>query len=206
MVRTKKVTEAPIDWLGAMLARSQLSGIRDQRDNLPDETARVNLSARETLILLCEREVVRKDHRRSRRSTEADPRPGRRHVGSPTARTCCCSRARVRFMLPTSLPLGVEFLFDPDRQTMAAGTAAPLTWGCSRSTALTIHGAPLHSCCAGKLCSSIRRRAVEGLTFNAAGRARPLGRPRWRVGCADCERGRGRGPNCCHALSTYWRG
>ncbi len=104
MVRTKKVTEAPIDWLGAMLARSQLSGIRDQLDNLPDETARVNLSARETLILLCEREVVRKDHRRSRRSTEADPRPGRRHVGSPTARTCCCSRARVTFMLPTSLP------------------------------------------------------------------------------------------------------
>ncbi|XUJ37084.1 hypothetical protein ACQ5SK_23325 [Bradyrhizobium japonicum] len=35
MVRTKKVTEAPIDWLGAMLARSQLSGIRDQLDNLP---------------------------------------------------------------------------------------------------------------------------------------------------------------------------
>ncbi len=206
MVRTKKVTEAPIDWLGAMLARSQLSGIRDQLDNLLDEAARANLSARETLILLCEREVVRKDHRRSRRSTEADPRPARVTLDRQRRERAAARALESGSCCPPRYPLGVEFLFDPDRQTMAAGTAAPLTWGCSRSTALTIHGAPLHSCCAGKLCSSIRRRAVEGLTFNAAGRARPLGRPRWRVGCADCERGRGRGPNCCHALSTYWRG
>ena len=47
-----------------MLARLQLSGIRDQLDNLLDEAARANLSARETLILLCEREIERKDHRR----------------------------------------------------------------------------------------------------------------------------------------------
>lgn len=39
-----------------MLARLQLSGIRDQLDSLLDEAARANLSARETLILLCERE------------------------------------------------------------------------------------------------------------------------------------------------------
>jgi hypothetical protein len=33
-------------------------------DNLLDEAARNNLSARETLALLCEREIARKDHRR----------------------------------------------------------------------------------------------------------------------------------------------
>ena len=32
--------------------------------NLLDEASRANLSARETLILLCEREIARKDHRR----------------------------------------------------------------------------------------------------------------------------------------------
>ncbi|MET4349585.1 ATP-binding protein [Bradyrhizobium sp. RT9a] len=64
MARTKKATETPIDRLEAMLVRLQLSGIRDQLDNLLDEAARANLSARETLILLCEREIARKDHRR----------------------------------------------------------------------------------------------------------------------------------------------
>ncbi|MEY9181844.1 hypothetical protein [Bradyrhizobium sp. USDA 313] len=53
MARIKKATEAPIDRLDAMLARLQLAGIRDQLDNLLDEAARANLSARETLILLC---------------------------------------------------------------------------------------------------------------------------------------------------------
>jgi len=46
-----------------MLARLQLSGIRDQLDSMLDEAARANLSC-ETLILLCEREIARKDHRR----------------------------------------------------------------------------------------------------------------------------------------------
>jgi hypothetical protein len=64
MTRAKKATEAPIEPLDAMLARLQLSGIRDQLDSLLDEAARANLSARETLILLCEREIARKDHRR----------------------------------------------------------------------------------------------------------------------------------------------
>jgi DNA replication protein DnaC len=64
MARTKRATEAPTDPLDAMLARLQLSGIRGQLDNLLDEAARANLSARETLILLCEREIARKDHRR----------------------------------------------------------------------------------------------------------------------------------------------
>jgi len=64
MARTKKAIEAPTDPLDAMLVRLQLSGIRDQLDSLLDEAARANLSARETLILLCEREIARKDHRR----------------------------------------------------------------------------------------------------------------------------------------------
>ena len=64
MTRAKKVMEATTDPLDAMLARLQLSGIRDQLDSLLDEAARANLSARETLILLCEREIARKDHRR----------------------------------------------------------------------------------------------------------------------------------------------
>ena len=58
-------TAAPMfDPLDAMLTRLQLPGIRDQLDNLLDEAARANLSARETLAMLCEREITRKDHRR----------------------------------------------------------------------------------------------------------------------------------------------
>lgn len=47
-----------------MLARLQLGGIRNQLDSLLDEAARSNLSTRETLALLCEREIACKDHRR----------------------------------------------------------------------------------------------------------------------------------------------
>jgi hypothetical protein len=64
MACAKKATEAPTDPLDATLARLQLCGIRDQLVSLLDEAARANLSARETLILLCEREIARKDHRR----------------------------------------------------------------------------------------------------------------------------------------------
>lgn len=64
MARANKATEAPIDPLDAMLMRLQLFGIRDQLDSLLDEAARANLSMRETLMLLCEREIARKDHRR----------------------------------------------------------------------------------------------------------------------------------------------
>ena len=64
MPRSKKPAEIPSDPLNAMLARLKLPGIRDQLDSLLDEAARANLSARETLMLLCEREIARKDHRR----------------------------------------------------------------------------------------------------------------------------------------------
>jgi len=63
-LREKKVTETPSDPLDAMLARLKLSGICDQLDSLLDEAARANPSARETLLMLCEREIERKDHRR----------------------------------------------------------------------------------------------------------------------------------------------
>ncbi len=59
-----KTTPPVLDPLDVMLTRLQLPGIRDQLDNLLDEAARANLSARETLALLCEREIARKDHRR----------------------------------------------------------------------------------------------------------------------------------------------
>jgi DNA replication protein DnaC len=59
-----KTTAPVLDPLDAMLTRLQLPGIRDQLDNLLDEAARANLSARETLALLREREIARKDHRR----------------------------------------------------------------------------------------------------------------------------------------------
>ena len=64
MTRAKKTIETPSDPLDAMLARLKLPGIRDQLDSLLDEAARANLSARETLLMLCEREIARKDHRR----------------------------------------------------------------------------------------------------------------------------------------------
>jgi len=148
MTRAKKATEAPTDPLDAMLARLQLSGIRDQLDSLLDEAARANLSARETLILLCEREIARKDHRRIEMALklahfpavkdlagfdfEAQPSIDPKQIrdlaasrwiangenvlllGPPESDSYCPSRHTPR----------VEVLFDPDRQTMAAGTAA----------------------------------------------------------------------------------
>jgi len=64
MPRARKTPDVPTDRLDEMLVRLKLSGIRDQLDSLLDEAARANLSARETLMLLCEREIARKDHRR----------------------------------------------------------------------------------------------------------------------------------------------
>jgi len=54
----------PLDPLDAMLTQLNLTAIRDQLDTLLDEAARANLSARETLSLLLQREIARKDHRR----------------------------------------------------------------------------------------------------------------------------------------------
>ena len=47
-----------------MLTRLKLTGIRHQLDGLLEEAGRQELSLRETLVLLCEREITRKDERR----------------------------------------------------------------------------------------------------------------------------------------------
>jgi len=46
------------------LSRLQLTAIRDQLDSLLDEAARRELTLHETLALLCEREITRRDERR----------------------------------------------------------------------------------------------------------------------------------------------
>jgi DNA replication protein DnaC len=48
----------------AMLSRLKLTAIRDQLDSLLDEAARRELTLREAVAFLCEREVARKDGRR----------------------------------------------------------------------------------------------------------------------------------------------
>src|ERR671921_133771 len=50
--------------LEQMLARLKLTAVRDQLDSLLDEAARRELTLRESLALLCEREIARKDSRR----------------------------------------------------------------------------------------------------------------------------------------------
>jgi len=52
------------DPLIEMLTRLKLTAIRDQLDSLLDEAARAQLSMRESLSLLCQREIARKDERR----------------------------------------------------------------------------------------------------------------------------------------------
>lgn len=52
------------DHLTRMLTRLKLTAIRDQLDSLLDEAGRGELSIRESLTLLCEREIARKDQRR----------------------------------------------------------------------------------------------------------------------------------------------
>lgn len=64
MARNKNGYRSTNDRLEAMLARLRSPAASATLDKLRDEAARVNLSACETLILLCEREIARKDHRR----------------------------------------------------------------------------------------------------------------------------------------------
>jgi DNA replication protein DnaC len=52
------------DHLIAMLNRLKLTAIRDQLDSLVDEAGRRELTIREALSFLCEREIARKDERR----------------------------------------------------------------------------------------------------------------------------------------------
>ena len=52
------------DHLDRMLTRLKLTAIRDQLDSLLDEAGRRELTIREALTMLCEREIARKDQRR----------------------------------------------------------------------------------------------------------------------------------------------
>ncbi len=52
------------DYLTRMLTQLKLTAIRDQLDGLLDEAGRGELSIRESLTMLCEREIARKDQRR----------------------------------------------------------------------------------------------------------------------------------------------
>lgn len=54
----------------AILTRLKLTAIRDQLDSLLDEVARRELTLRETLAFLCEREVARKEQRRIEMATK----------------------------------------------------------------------------------------------------------------------------------------
>ncbi|WP_346015323.1 ATP-binding protein [Bradyrhizobium sp. 39] len=99
--------------LSDMLTRLKLTAVRDQLDGLLDEAGRQELSLRETLVLLCEREIARKDERRIEMTLKLarfsfvrdlsgfDFSARRRWIpsryarlralaGSPMARTCCC--------------------------------------------------------------------------------------------------------------------
>ena len=66
MSAAKKVQAAPetIDELAPMLARLQLTAIRDQLDSLLDQAARAELNLREALAMLCSAEVTRRNERR----------------------------------------------------------------------------------------------------------------------------------------------
>jgi DNA replication protein DnaC len=81
-MRRAKTAMPALDPLEAMLTRLQLTGIRDQLDSLLDEAVRANLSARETLALLCEREIARKDHRRIEMALKLAHFPARKDLQS----------------------------------------------------------------------------------------------------------------------------
>jgi hypothetical protein len=71
------------------LTRLKLTAIRDQLDTLLDEASRRELSLREALAFLCEREIARKDERRIERGDEDRPlslraRPRRLRLRGPT--------------------------------------------------------------------------------------------------------------------------
>jgi DNA replication protein DnaC len=65
-----------------MLSRLKLTAIRDQVDNLLDEAARQEMTLREALSFLCEREIARKDERRIEMAMKIAHFPHVRDVGS----------------------------------------------------------------------------------------------------------------------------
>ena len=71
------------DTLAGWLTRLQLTAIRDQLDNLLDEAAERKLTLRESLAMLVEREVSRKDERRIEMASRS--RTSRWCASSPTS-------------------------------------------------------------------------------------------------------------------------
>jgi DNA replication protein DnaC len=65
----------------AMLSRLKLTAIRDQIDNLLDEAARQEMTLREALAFLCEREIARKDERRIEMAMKIAHFPHARDIG-----------------------------------------------------------------------------------------------------------------------------
>jgi DNA replication protein DnaC len=70
------------DALMAMLGRLHLTAIRDQLDSLLDEAAKHELSLRETVALLCERELGRRNERRVEMATKIAHFPTLRDLDS----------------------------------------------------------------------------------------------------------------------------
>ncbi len=59
------------DHLIATLDRLKQTALRDQLDSLIDEAGRRELTIRDALALFCEREIARRDQRRSRAAARA---------------------------------------------------------------------------------------------------------------------------------------
>src|SRR4051812_25324108 len=109
--KSRPAAAEALDELPPMLARLQLTAIRDQLDGLLDQAARAELNLREALAMLCAAEVARKDERRIQmgmsiakfpcvRTLESfeydaqpsvDPGSSLHHAGWPTATACSCS-------------------------------------------------------------------------------------------------------------------
>lgn len=70
------------DALLDMLTRLKLTAIRDQLDSLLDEAARRELTLREAVAFLCEREIARKDERRVEMASKIAHFPALRDLGS----------------------------------------------------------------------------------------------------------------------------
>src|ERR1700756_5515409 len=135
------------DRLTEMLTRLKLTAVRDQLDGLLDEAGRQDLSLRETLVLLCEREIARKDERRIEMTLKLarfpficdlsgfdfsaqpslDPKQVRELGGARwianVENVLLLGPPESDSYCPSRYPLRVQVLFDSDCQTMAAGTA-----------------------------------------------------------------------------------
>ena len=72
--------------LAGWLTRLQLTAIRDQLDNLLDEAAEKKLTLRESLAMLVEREVSRKDERRIEMALKIARFPMVRELADSTSR------------------------------------------------------------------------------------------------------------------------